>query len=63
MYVEGGKKPPIGQKRLCLHLEGTTKQDVQNAYKEIKRVLDEISFSSLNSLTPAAYGPFQTPVD
>lgn len=39
--VEPNKKPPNGQRRLYIHIEGDTKQDVQNAHREIKRVLED----------------------
>ncbi len=44
-FVEPGKKPPIGQKRLHLYLQGNTKTEVAHAYREIKKILDE---SALN---------------
>ena len=40
-FVEPNKKPPLGQKRLHLYIQGNSKQDVLKAYKEIKGVLDE----------------------
>ncbi len=50
-FVEPGKKPPIGQKRLHLYLQGNTKTDVAQAYREIKKILDE---SALNFYTKGA---------
>lgn len=37
VFVEAGKKPPLGSKKQHLSIEGTSKQNVQNAYNEIKR--------------------------
>lgn len=41
MFAEPGKKPPLGQKKLHLYIQGNSKQDVLHAYKEIKHFLDE----------------------
>lgn len=41
VYVESGKKIPVGQKKLHLYIQGNTKIEVSSAYKEIKRILDE----------------------
>lgn len=50
-FVEPGKKPPIGQKKLHLYIQGNTKTDVAHAYREIKKILDE---SALNYYTKGA---------
>ena len=41
MYFEFGRKPTAGSRRLYLYIEGTSKQEVASAYKEIKRYLEE----------------------
>jgi hypothetical protein len=48
VHVESGKKPPPPQRKLYLYIEGSSKSDVANAYREIKRVLEDAAFSSLN---------------
>ena len=40
-YVDPGKKPPLGQKKLHLYIQGSNKTEVSSAFKEIKRLLDE----------------------
>ena len=44
-YYEFGRKPPAGQRRLYLYIEGSSKQEVANAYKEIKRFLEEAALT------------------
>ena len=46
-YAEPGKKVPLGQKKLFLHIEGESKYNVGNAYREIKRILEEHAMQSL----------------
>jgi ATP-dependent RNA helicase DDX46/PRP5 len=41
VFVEPGKRPPNGQKKLHLYIRGSNKMNVQNAFIEIKRNLDE----------------------
>lgn len=41
IFVEPGKKTPMGQKKLHLYIRGGSRMNVQNAYIEIKRYLDE----------------------
>jgi len=41
VFAEPNKKPTLGQKRLHLYIQGTNKNEVASAYKEIKRLLDE----------------------
>jgi len=41
-----GRKPPTGARRIHLYIEGSSKQEVTNAYKEIKRNLDEVAISA-----------------
>ena len=40
-YFEFGRKPPTGQKKLYIYIEGASKQEVANAYKEVKRFVEE----------------------
>lgn len=48
-YFDYNRKPGPGQRRMYLYIEGASKQEVANAYKEIKRFMEEASISS-NSL-------------
>ena len=41
VYVEFQRKPQPGSRRLHLYIEGSSKQEVASAYKEIKRFLEE----------------------
>lgn len=41
-FIEAGKKPPIGTRKQYLYVEGSSKQNVANAYNEIKRQIDEL---------------------
>lgn len=45
-YHEFGKKPLAGQRKLYLYVEGNSKQEVANSYKEIKKFLEESSMSN-----------------
>lgn len=45
VFVEPGKKTPIGQKRLHMYIQGNTKLEVMEAYKEIKKLLDEVALN------------------
>jgi ATP-dependent RNA helicase DDX46/PRP5 len=47
--VEPNKKPPNGQRRRYIHIDGPSKQEVQNAHKEIKRVLEDAARSASES--------------
>jgi len=40
-YFEPGKSVPLGQRKQYLFIEGSSKHEVANAYKELKRVLEE----------------------
>ena len=40
-FVETGKKPPAGHKKLHLYIQGNSRNEVTNAYKEIQRLLEE----------------------
>src|SRR5207253_1998188 len=40
-YVEFGKKPPNGEKKIHLYIQAASHQEVMSAYKEIKQFLDE----------------------
>lgn len=46
--VDINKNPSSGQRKLHVHIEGETKQDVQNAYQEIKRFLEDEAGSSMD---------------
>lgn len=37
IFIETGKKAPLGSKKQYLSIEGTNKQNVANAANEIKR--------------------------
>jgi ATP-dependent RNA helicase DDX46/PRP5 len=45
-YFEFNRKPGPGQRRLYLYIEGASKQEVANAYREIKRFVEEASVSN-----------------
>lgn len=45
---EGNKKVPLGQKKQYLHIEGENLYQVNFAYKEIKRVIEEAAMRNLN---------------
>jgi len=45
--VDINKNASSGQRRLHVHIEGETKQDVQNAYQEIKRFLEDEASASI----------------
>ena len=40
-YFEPGKSIPLGQRKQYLFIEGSSKHEVANSYKELKRVLEE----------------------
>ena len=50
-FFEPGKKVPLGQRKLYLHIQGENKYDVGNAYREIRRVLEENARYSMNSVS------------
>lgn len=51
-YFEPGKSIPLGQRKQYLFIEGTSKHEVANAYKELKRVIEEnAAGSALGGLT------------
>jgi ATP-dependent RNA helicase DDX46/PRP5 len=50
MYFEPKKKVAPGQKKLNLHIMGESKADVEYAYKEIKRALNEAATHAINSV-------------
>ncbi|KAL3827213.1 hypothetical protein ACHAXA_006768 [Cyclostephanos tholiformis] len=41
LYIESGKTPPEGERKLYLHLEAQSSQILQNCILEIKRLLNE----------------------
>ena len=41
VYVEPGKKAPVGCRKLYLHIQAEDKSYVSTAYKDIKRVIEE----------------------
>lgn len=58
IFVEPNKKPPLGQKRLHLYIQGSSKQDVLKAFREIKNVLDETAlmyYTMGNNTGPGKY--------
>ena len=51
-----GKKPPIGCRKLYLHIQGENKYYVTEAYKQIKQVLEESAYESMHmGLAPGKY--------
>ena len=50
-FFEPGKKVPLGQRKLYLHIQGENKYDVGNAYREVRRVLEENARYSMNSVS------------
>ncbi len=47
--VEMNRNPPMGQRKLYIHIEGPSKQDVQDAHREIKRVLEEAAGQAIEA--------------
>jgi len=45
-FIEPGKSIPLGQRKQHLFVEGSSKHEVANAYKELKRVLEENAANS-----------------
>lgn len=45
VFVEAGKKPPLGQKRLHVYIKGNSRSEVISAYSELKKSLDETAFN------------------
>ena len=45
VFVENGKKPPPGQKKMYLYIQGNSKIEVSSAYREIKRTIDELALN------------------
>ena len=41
-HIETGKTPGPGQKRLHLMVEASSKQEAQLAYKEVRRIVDDL---------------------
>jgi arylamine N-acetyltransferase len=56
IFVEPGKKAPLGQKKLQLYIQGSSKQEVLHAYKEIKHFLDEEALSYYTTGSVHGYG-------
>jgi len=50
VYIEPGKKNTGGLKKLRVHIVGENKYDVESAYKEIRRVLDEAAMQAMNTV-------------
>jgi ATP-dependent RNA helicase DDX46/PRP5 len=46
-HFDVGKNPPLGQRKLYLYVEGQSKQEVANAMRELKRVLEEAALNSM----------------
>jgi len=57
-YFEFGRKPPTGQKKLYLYIEGSSMQEVSNAYREIKRQLEETALGNMNNMNIGFSGQF-----
>ena len=49
-YFEAGKKVPAGQKKLRLHVVGESKHAVENAYRELRGILEEAAAYSMNTV-------------
>eukprot|EP01015_Nassula_variabilis_P005619 TRINITY_DN1417_c0_g1_i16.p1 TRINITY_DN1417_c0_g1~~TRINITY_DN1417_c0_g1_i16.p1 ORF type:complete len:191 (+),score=29.81 TRINITY_DN1417_c0_g1_i16:51-575(+) len=45
-YFEPGKKIPLGQRKMYLHIEGDSKFNVGSAYRDARRLLDETAMSA-----------------
>ena len=55
-HVEQGKKVPAGHKKLHLHIEGEDKQAVQDAFREVRRTIEEAAMSTMKTLqAPGKY--------
>jgi len=50
-YFEPPKKVPLGSKKLYMYIQGENKYEVGNAYREIRRVLEENAKYSQNSVS------------
>jgi hypothetical protein len=56
VFVELGKKVPIGCRKLYLHIQGENKYYVTEAYKQIKQVLEESAYENMHmGLAPGKY--------
>ena len=56
VFVELGKKVPIGCRKLYLHIQGENKYYVTEAYKQIKQVLEESAYESMHmGMAPGKY--------
>ena len=42
-YFEAGKKPPPGHKKMHLYMESSSKHELMNAAKEIRRNLEDLA--------------------
>jgi len=56
IFVEPGKKPALGQKKLHLYVQGNSKQEVLQAYKEIKHMLDDEALTYYTTGSSHGYG-------
>eukprot|EP00201_Polytomella_parva_P006818 CAMPEP_0175072668 /NCGR_PEP_ID=MMETSP0052_2-20121109/20051_1 /TAXON_ID=51329 ORGANISM="Polytomella parva, Strain SAG 63-3" /NCGR_SAMPLE_ID=MMETSP0052_2 /ASSEMBLY_ACC=CAM_ASM_000194 /LENGTH=135 /DNA_ID=CAMNT_0016340225 /DNA_START=1 /DNA_END=408 /DNA_ORIENTATION=- len=57
-YVEPGKAPPDGDRKLFLLIEGPSEQAVRQAKAEIKRVVEECAEKALRRDVPTAGGRY-----
>lgn len=54
-YIEPTKKVPPGMKKLTLHIVGESKQSVADAYRELRRTLDEAAMEAMSSTAGGKY--------
>ncbi len=59
VYVPPGTRPPDGERRLYLLIEGPTEQSVKRAKHEIKKILEEFTEKSLRRDAGMAQGRYQ----
>jgi len=58
VYLEPGKKNPGGLKKLRLHIVGENKYEVESAYREIRKILDEAAAQAMNTVGGQGGGKF-----
>lgn len=54
-YVEPGKKCPVGNRKLYLNIQSEDKSYVSNAYKDIKRVIEESAYENMHISSMGKY--------
>lgn len=57
-YHEFGKKPAPGKRKLYLYIEGTSKAEIANAYREVKRFLEENALNNTQGYNVQYSGQF-----